>query len=375
MGKLLKKLFRFRTIFTLLTAGALVSLVFSYLASYIHPESLSLLPFFGLAYWIIILVNLVLLVFWVIMKSKWSIAILFVLVLGGRLHFRTYAMGTDEDPSGKTELRVMSYNVHLFDRYNSDRNESYKTKSKILSYIESRNPDVVCFQEFYHQDPPTSFVTKDTILKLMNTKHYHERFAHKLAGRQNFGVAMFSKYRIIEKGNLNFESYKGNYNYCIYADIVKGIDTFRVYNVHLQSIKLQKDDYAIFDPANTNGGDQSSNVFKLVSKIRNAYPVRAKQAELIREHMSESPYNVIVCGDFNDTPVSYCYNRFGSSLTDAFRNTSKGIGVTYAGRIPAMRIDYIFHSKTLGSRNFTIQNAALSDHYAIDCSVFVKDLE
>lgn len=375
MGNFLKKLFRFRTILNIITVGALVSLVLSYLASYIHPDSLSLLPFFGLAYWIIVIVNAGLLVFWVLKKSRWSFAILFVLILGGRLHFRTFAFGSNEDSNSNTELRIMSYNVHLFDRYNSNRNDSYKTKSKILEYVKDRNPDVVCFQEFYHQDAPTSFVTKDTILKLMDTKFYHERFAHKLAGRQNFGVAMFSKHRIIEKGNVNFEKHKGNYNYCIYADIVKGIDTFRIYNVHLQSIRLQKDEYAVFDPETVSNSDQSTNVIKLISKIRNAYPIRAAQAKLIQEHMAESPYNVIVCGDFNDTPVSYTYNKFSSSLTDAFRNTSKGIGATYAGKIPVMRIDYIFHSKNLGSREFTIQKDKLSDHFAIDCKVFVKDLE
>lgn len=375
MGNFLKKLFRFRTVLNILTVSALVSLILSYLASYIHPESLSLLPFFGLAYWLIFAANVTLLFFWALKKSRWTIAMLFVLLLGGRLHFRTFAFGSDEEATDNTELHIMSYNVHLFDRYNSNRNDSYETKRKILEYIEERNPDVVCFQEFYHQDAPTSFVTKDTILKIMDTKHYHERFAHKLAGRQNFGVAMFSKYRIIEKGNVNFQEHKGNYNYCIYADIVKGVDTFRVYNVHLQSIRLQKDEYAVFDPETVSNGDQSTNIIKLISKIRNAYPIRALQAEMIQEHMAESPYQVIVCGDFNDTPVSYTYNKFSSSLTDAFRNTSKGIGATYAGKIPVMRIDYIFHSKELGSREFIVQKDKLSDHYAIDCKVFVKDLD
>jgi len=375
MGKLLKGLFRFRTILTLLTLVALLSLAFSYLTPYIHPNSIPLLPFFGLAYWIIVLANITLLIFWVINKSKWSIVILFVLVFGGRLHFRTYALGSNEENSTQTELRVMSYNVHLFDRYNADRNKSYKTKSKILEYLKDRNPDIVCFQEFYNQDPPTSFITKDTILKLMGTKYYHERLAHKLSGRQNFGVAIFSKHRIINKGNINFEGHKRDYNYCIYTDIVKGIDTFRVYNVHLQSIRLKKNDYAIFDTKKRSGSNKSSNFINLISKIKNAYPIRAEQAMLVQKHMVKSPYSIIVCGDFNDTPLSYCYNKFNSTLVDAFRNTSSGIGATYAANIPAMRIDYIFHSKNLGSLDFTIQQEKLSDHYAIDCKVFVKDLE
>jgi len=118
---------------------------------------------------------------------------------------------------------------------------------------------------------------------------------------------------------------------------------------------------------------QSSNAFKLINKIRKAYPVRAVQAELIAEHAKASPYPVILCGDFNDTPLSYCYNQFSANLIDAFRNTSFGLGTTYAGNIPAGRIDYIFHSPEIGSKEFNIQGEQLSDHYAIDCKLFLKE--
>lgn len=309
------------------------------------------------------------------MRSKWSIAILFIIVLGGKLHFRTFAFGSNEETAQGTELNVLSYNVRLFDRYNSNRQEASRNKNEILNYIRDVNPDIACFQEFYHQDAPTTFVTKDSILKIMESNQYHERYAHKLAGRQNFGVAMFSKHPIIAKGNVNFESHKGNHNYCIFADIVKNKDTFRVYNVHLQSIKFEKVDYDLFDTDKLNSKEQSNNAFNLIRKVKNAYPIRAKQAELVHQHMEDCPYSIIVCGDFNDTPLSYTYNQFATHLTDAFRNTSKGLGATYAGRIPVGRIDFIFHSNSLGSKNFNIQKEALSDHYAIDCTVFVKDAE
>ena len=269
----------------------------------------------------------------------------------------------------------MSYNVRLFDLYNGSKAESHKTKDDIFKYLKESQPDVVCFQEFYHQDAPTKFVTKDSLIHILGAAHHHERYVHKLHGRQNFGVALFSKYPIIEKGNVNFEQAKDNYNFCIYADIIKEQDTFRIYNIHLQSIRLQKDDYAIFTEDNYPVAEQSSNVFKLLNKIRRAFPVRAKQAEQIMAHIKTSPHPVVVCGDFNDTPLSYCYNQFSSNLTDAFRNTSFGIGKTYAGSIPAGRIDYIFHSSSIGSKNFNIQQEKLSDHYAIDCRLFLKKAE
>ena len=94
---------------------------------------------------------------------------------------------------------------------------------------------------------------------------------------------------------------------------------------------------------------------------------------MIKNHITNSSNkNIIICGDFNDTPTSYCYNQFNSILTDAYRNTSFGIGSTYADISLPMRIDYIFHSENLGSQKFNIQKNKLSDHYAIDCNIFIN---
>ena len=267
----------------------------------------------------------------------------------------------------------MSYNVHLFDLYNDNINQSYKNKNKIIEYVKKQNPDIICFQEFYDQDPPSSFRTKDTIIEIMDIKYIHEQFAKKNKQRQKFGVTIFSKYPIIKKGKINFKTHKWNYNYCIYADIIKKTDTFRVYNVHLQSIRLEKEDYEIFNSRNKNS-NSSYNIINMMQKMQKAYSVRAKQVDMIKNHITNShKKNIIICGDFNDTPTSYCYNQFNSILTDAYRNTSFGIGSTYADISLPMRIDYIFHSENLGSQKFNVQKNKLSDHYAIDCNIFIKN--
>jgi endonuclease/exonuclease/phosphatase family metal-dependent hydrolase len=98
--------------------------------------------------------------------------------------------------------------------------------------------------------------------------------------------------------------------------------------------------------------------------------MRAEQALTVMKHISTSPYPVIICGDFNDTPMSYTYSQFNKSLVDAFRNCSSGIGPTYAGRVPAGRIDYIFHSTSLNSIQFKIQSEIHSDHRAISCRIY-----
>ncbi len=368
-----RRIFRLRTILVIASVGSSLALLLAYLSPFVHPDTLSLLPFFGLSYWFIFFLHLLLIIIWTIMRSRWSLVLLGFLILGGRLHFRMFALGSDEENSTGNELHVMSYNVRLFDLYNPQSGQNLVTRNKIFDYIKERNPDVICFQEFYHQDKPTTFSTRDTLMQLLGTTDHHERYLYRIYGHQNFGIAMLSRFPMIEKGFVNFPNQNKSQNYCIYADIVKE-DTFRVYNIHLQSIHLQQDDYALFEDENESHASdvQSSNVFKLLNKIRKAYPIRADQARRIAEHAKNSPHPVILCGDLKDTPLSYTYNQFNSFLTDAFRNTSVGTGGTYAGRIPAGRIDYIFHDPSIGSREFVIQDDQLSDHYAIDCKVFKK---
>ncbi len=373
MKKLLKKLIAFNTLFILITIISLLSLILSYVSPNIKPNSISILPFFGLAYLPIFFINLFLLIIWIIKRSRWSIIILITILLGGKFHFRTFCFGFNQITKNSNLIKIMSYNVHLFDLYNDNINQSYKNKNKIIEYVKKQNPDIICFQEFYDQDPPSSFRTKDTIIEIMDIKYIHEQFAKKNKQRQKFGVTIFSKYPIIKKGKINFKTHKWNYNYCIYADIIKKTDTFRVYNVHLQSIRLEKEDYEIFNSRNKNS-NSSYNIINMMQKMQKAYSVRAKQVDMIKNHIINShKKNIIICGDFNDTPTSYCYNQFNSILTDAYRNTSFGIGSTYADIFLPMRIDYIFHSENLGSQKFNVQKNKLSDHYAIDCNIYIKN--
>jgi endonuclease/exonuclease/phosphatase family metal-dependent hydrolase len=339
------------------------------LSPVLHPETAWIIPFFGLGYPIILSGSIIFTIITALKRSRWALITGGLILLGFSFHLRLYTFGNDTSSPNEEVIRVMSYNVHLFDRYGEPFGPSPTKRQEIIGFIHSNFPDVMCFQEFYHQDRPTRFATRDTLLNLFPGYYRHEKYLHKPDGRQNFGVVIMSKYPMIEKGNVLFDGSTNTNNYCIYADIVNGGDTVRIYNVHLQSVKLGN----ASDLFEGNQIEQSNGLLVMFNKLKDAYPIRADQAKRIIAHINNSPYPVIVCGDFNDTPMSYTYSQFSSILNDAFLESGSGLGVTYAGNLPAGRIDYFFHSDELSAKQFSIQDKALSDHYAIFCSFSSKN--
>ena len=119
----------------------------------------------------------------------------------------------------------------------------------------------------------------------------------------------------------------------------------------------------------SNFEQRKSGLSRVVQKLKTAFPIRVSQAQKVLNHAAGSPYPTIICGDFNDSPMSYTYNLFNTAYIDAFRNSSWGFGWTYAGRLPAGRIDYIFHTPDLNSFNFKVQDQKYSDHYAVTTQI------
>lgn len=359
----------------LVTIVVLTSLLLGYMAPFVHPNTFWPIAFFGLAYPVVLILTLLLLAGFVFKLSRWSILIAVLLILGGKLHFRLLAFGSNpKDTENSEGIKLMSYNVRQFSLYDADAATANSNRLKIFSYIASLEPDVICFQEFYHHEKSIDFPTLDSLIPLLGIKDYQERYVSRTRGRKNFGISTLSKYPIIAKGEvpLQEEYTRSNANFCIFSDIVKGRDTIRVYNVHLQSIKLKSDDVDLTENEETIQATKGA-VKNVVRKLRDAYQMRADQARKVVEHSLDSPYPVVICGDFNDTPLSYTYNQFVKSYVDCFRETSFGIGSTYAGKIPAGRIDYIFHSNDLMGTDFQLQDEKLSDHYAISCVIRTKD--
>jgi len=297
MANIISRLFGLSKIMKVLTFICLACLLFSYLCPFVHPNDFWLLPFFGLAYPVILLFTIIFLIYWAIVKSRMFLGVLIVLLFGGKLHFRTISLPFNKeeinDTSNINALNITSYNVRLFDLYEWGNEGKYENRNKIFKFLEEKQSDIICFQEFYQQDKPTKFATRDTLKNLLKTPYCHERYSHKLEGRQNFGIAMLSKYPMISRGDIMFDDPLNiDNNYCNFADIVKNKDTFRIYNVHLQSIKFKKDDYKVFSKNAHKIVDKKSTVELLVEKLKIAYPKRAEQARKVVEHMQQSPFQL-----------------------------------------------------------------------------------
>jgi endonuclease/exonuclease/phosphatase family metal-dependent hydrolase len=179
----------------------------------------------------------------------------------------------------------------------------------------------------------------------------------------NFGLVTFSRYPIIHKEPISFPE---TINGAISSDILIGKDTIRIYNCHLQSIRLRKDYNDLLDSLIFNYNERQLDELKDISfRMRQAYILRGKQVDLMNAHIKKSAHLVIICGDFNDTPVSYTYYNLSKGLKDAFIESGSGIGTTFRGNLPYMRIDYVLYSPWFTSQYFEIKRVNLSDHYPV----------
>lgn len=338
------------------------ALLLAYLSIFVSPENIGLLAFFGLGYPFIIFANLAFVVFWVIKLKPYFLISLLSILIGWNYLNDFFPLRIKENPIEikETDFKFMSYNVRLFDLYNWSQNNN--TTKNIFDFISYSEPDIMCLQEFYSNEK-NAHNTLDTILQFQKAKNSHVAFIQKKNKDYHFGVATFSCFPIVAKGEIQFEN---SNNICIFSDIEMNDQTIRVYNTHLQSIHFGYDDYQFIDSLQTQK-KHWENIWSIMKKLRTAYIKRAKQAQIINNHIANSPYPVIICGDFNDTPTSYVYQQIRQNLKDAFVETGTGIGSTYNGLVPFLRIDYILHNEKLKSYNFERPKIKHSDHYPIIC--------
>jgi len=347
-------------ILRLLSIASAVLLFISYISTAVRPGLIPYLPIVGLAFPFLLLANLFFLVFWLLRRSAWMLMQGAVILVG--LGFITDVIQVN-GPAGESDesVRIMSYNVRLFGYYQWTEND--KIRDRIFDRLKTEDAGIMCFQEFYHS-PPGRFQTKKLLLEFTETPYIHEKYTHEFSHNQYFGVVTLSRYPIIHKGYIPFEG--GYQNFCIYSDVLfPSGDTVRVFNGHLASIHFGQDEYALVEGRESSARRRLKGITQMAKKLNTAYTLRAQQIETVMKEVEISPYPVIFCGDFNDSPTSYCYRRATESLDDSFLDKGMGIGNTYNGSFPSFRIDYVLHSKDLEVLDYRSPTDQNSDHFPI----------
>jgi endonuclease/exonuclease/phosphatase family metal-dependent hydrolase len=363
----------FRKVIFFVNLLAIGALLLCYLNPYVSPAKFWPLSFLGLAYPAIYLVNIIFLLYWLLRKS-WLHVFSGISLAIGFFHFNTIFQMRWNDKKldeNTAAIKIMSFNVRLFDLYNWSKNK--ETQKAIFEFIKKENPDIIAFQEFYADDD-NEFINVEKLKEILNFPYNDYEFTLTLRKKHHWGIATYSKHKIIGSGHVNFRV-KSN-NVCIYSDMLINKDTVRVYNMHLQSIHLLKEDYKFIDALGKDSVevDEYTGTRKIAGRLKRAFIKRAEQVDSVAKSIESSPYPVIVCGDFNDTPASYTYQTMTTSLTDAFVEAGKGWGKTYVGIFPSYRIDYILHSNKFDAYEYVTHQKKLSDHYAISCKLkAVKD--
>lgn len=315
------------------------------------------------------------LVFYLYRRRK-KFLLSFIVILIGIPHLNAFLpvrigriFNKTEFSESKNKLKILSFNVRAFNAYKwySDS----RTSRSIINLIRSENPDIICLQEYLTN--PRSDNKTDNILNLFSKTPYY--FIHNsLPNRINSGngIATFSRFPIINKGSMSF---RNTSNEAIFTDVLFSGDTIRIYNNHLQSVRFHERNYAFLDTLRLNYDEEDiREIVDISMKLKTAYLKRAEQVDTISLHIQNSPYPVIVCGDFNDTPISYTYHKMSKGLRDAFISSGRGSGNTYHGIFPSYRIDYILHSKDFYSLLFEKVKVELSDHYPIICILDLKNI-
>lgn len=348
-----------------------VALVLGAMAGRIDPRDNKYIPFFGLAYPYLLCLVVVMIIWWLFRKrwdNAWKYA---VAILVGWQAFNASVGFLGKDGLGpkadSTAIRMMTYNVHSFKPYGEEIIET--VKEQMLDLIEEENPDIVCFQEYFTRFKGPYDIT-DSLKRILGTKHFYFVPISKNSYEAN-GLAVFSKYPIINQGEINFKDSK-NGNSSIWVDLQVPGKIIRVYNVHLQSIAFDKQDYNYLDKVTKKMDAEITPSKRILRMLRTAFVKRSNQVDEMKIHMRNCNIPYIIAGDFNDTPASYAVTQLTSSLNNSFIEAGSGFGRTYNGKFPNFQIDYIATTKNIDVLNYRIIEAKLSDHFPVRSDLKIK---
>lgn len=337
-----------------ITLSLSLALIIAYLTPYVPPALFGQFTIVGLFTPILYLMVLICTLIWLVCK-RWKMALIFaILLIPGAFRigdfYNSAIMVDKEIPEDRNEFTILTHNVRGF--YND---EGRRDVNSYVEYLASGNlPDILCLQEF-----PREARGVNDIDTLFESSHGDIYLADAEEGGE-YAVRTYSRYPIIESGSISGEG-RGTSQWC---DIVVAHDTIRIFNNHLYTMSISADDTE--DIARGKILQDGDRMRSIVNRIADNSSIRATHVDTIRYIMDNTPYRQIVCGDFNDTPMSYVYGLMSENLYDTFVESGNGYGYTFRPMRGLLRIDYILRSEGLETQGYTAdESATFSDHLPV----------
>jgi len=335
-------------------------LLFMYLAPYISPEASWVFSVLGLVAPAIYVAGIVFFLYWVI-RWRWGYAsLLLVLLLAGApkisLYYKIDPLRRYGEPLyDRSALKVMTYNVRMF--YGDD---GKSTVDSLAAFVDRCDPDILCIEEF--NDEARGAVSRfDSLVG----PHYRRAvYSRDGEGTRGVSLAVYTKFRILASGRVDcINAVDTTRTTAVWADLRLDRDTVRVFCNHLRSTHIKSDDgdYLMNYRFLTDTA-RHEKLYSILSRFRYNSISRSHQVDTLSQLIAATPHARIVCGDFNDTPLSYTYRRMSRGLQDAFREQGRGFSHTYRGFYNTFRIDYVLVSDDFEVLSYETPAVDFSDH-------------
>ncbi len=355
-------------LFVIANVAAVLLLIISAYSDRVSPHTCLIFSYLGLVFPIICAVNLCFIIYWLFLwEWRYILIGLCSILLCWRPVCRYFPFHSRKELPKENILKVLTYNVMAF----GYKDHTKSAPNQILQYIADSGADIVCLQE-YAVGKSSDRLTSAKIYKALKMYPYHSVFFQNSTKYQRFGIAVFSKYPISKSRRVKYDSdYNGS---SIHELKVRG-KKLTLINNHLESFKLTMEDRtrysSLIKSFTPDGLDDLRGAFE--QKLGPAFKIRAKQAEVVAQEISRADGDyILVCGDFNDTPISYAHRTIQGKLIDAFVESGRGMGITYNQNCFWFRIDNILHSPNMVSFNCSVDKVSYSDHYPLWCYLKLK---
>lgn len=336
---------------TLLSICA-IFLLASYLSIFINPAKAWFMTIFGLLYVPLLVLNIVLLLWAAVRRSKAAVIPLLALLPSAFVVGKFYRAEGKEQPDAHG-IKIVSYNVGRFSLYsNSAMSSCEECADSVFEFLKKQDADIICLQEFFSKNP-------DRIGKMLarRMKGYDIQYFVNVNDAGGYGNVTMSRFPAIVKGRIAFDH---SSNMALYSGYVIGRDTLRVYNCHFESYNL-----SLSRLATAFRKDYRVAMKQAEEKMKRSITRRPKQVEQVLQDIEQCGENVIVAGDFNDNPMSYTYQRLCRHRKDSFEEAGSGSGSTFSLLSPFLRIDYILFPEEYRAFEHKVMHKDFSDHYPI----------